>query len=76
MANTLVVNTLANLGAIIINIYLLFKVSDGFVGQGTFKAKQIAALGRDPGNDFCTLPSDSCLFTSHRYQRDPFQSDQ
>lgn len=43
MANTLVVNTLANLGAIIINIYLLFKVSDGFVGQGTFKAKQIAA---------------------------------
>ena len=39
MANTLVVNTLANLGAIIINIYLLFKVSDGFVGQGTFKAK-------------------------------------
>ena len=43
MANTLVVNTLANLGAIIINIYLLFKISDGFVGQGTFKAKQIAA---------------------------------
>ncbi|WP_461197851.1 GGDEF domain-containing protein [Enterococcus sp. N249-2] len=43
MLQTMVVNTLANLGAIILNIYILFKISGGFAHQEQLTRKQICA---------------------------------